>query len=197
MYEGMDMELTLEEVGSLVGNQVASKVLRRVHQANDERSPQISALEQIRKLGRTALLLLLNLDGALNHGQFLDRILLGLATQALDGLERLRLATAAGEPPRGFGREEDEDQEGRGENPLQGEGHAPGPLVIALVVGVGGGRDDDAADGPGHLQRGGDGASEGQGDDLGCVGGRVGDEETPGDTLKQLSDDQDGQGIGL
>jgi hypothetical protein len=105
--------LTLEEEGSLVSNQVTRKVLRSVHQASDDGTPQISALDKIGKLG-IASLMGLNLDSSLHHGKCLLGGGLGsiLARKALDGLESLVLASAADEPPGGLGGEPDEDHQG-------------------------------------------------------------------------------------
>lgn len=102
--------LTLEEVSCLIGNQITSEVLGRVHQAGDDCSPPISALEKVTQ-GRRATQMCLNLNGSFNHGKLLLRIILVFISKALDGPECLFLASAAHEPPRGFGREKDEDQE--------------------------------------------------------------------------------------
>lgn len=59
---------TLEKVGGLVGNQVAGKVLRRVHQTSDDGSAPVGAFPQVQQ-GRLAAHLLLDLDGALDHSQ--------------------------------------------------------------------------------------------------------------------------------
>lgn len=84
-----------------------------------------------------------------------------------------------------------------GEDPLEGNGDAPCPLVVSLVVSVGGSGDDDTANGPGHLEGGCAGTSEGNGDNLGCVGGGVGDEEAPWNTLEGLTDGENGKRVGL
>lgn len=60
--------LTLEEESCLVGNQVTSKVLRRVNQAGNNCPSQVSALEKIKKCGSTAHLFL-DLNGTLHHGK--------------------------------------------------------------------------------------------------------------------------------
>jgi hypothetical protein len=84
-----------------------------------------------------------------------------------------------------------------GEDPLERCWHPPAPLVVALVVGVGNPGDDDAADGPAHLQCCSACASQGQWNDLGGVGGAVCDEEAPWDTFECLSDDEDLKRVGL
>lgn len=102
--------LTFEEEGGLVGNQVTGKILRRVHQADDSRSPQIGSLDKVEK-GRGTTHLLLNFNSSLHHGQCLLRMLSRFVTEALDGAEGLVFAAATDQPPRGFGREENENQE--------------------------------------------------------------------------------------
>lgn len=77
------------------------------------------------------------------------------------------------------------------EDPLQCEGDSPGPFVVPLVEGVGGAADNDAANGPTHLERAGAGTTESQGHDLRSVGWGVGNEEPPGNTFKGLSDNED------
>lgn len=101
--------LTLKEEGCLVGNQVAGKVLRRVHQAGDDCSSPISAPEKVEE-GRRAAQVSLNLNRSLNHGKMLLGIVLAFVAEALDGLEGLFLASATHEPPRRLGSEEDEDE---------------------------------------------------------------------------------------
>lgn len=106
--EGM---LTFKEESSLVGDQVTSKVLRGVHQASDDGSAQIGTLDQVKKR-RVVSSLLLNDDGAFNHGKGLGSLLLILGTKTLDGAKSLLLAAVANEPPGGLGGKEDEDQKG-------------------------------------------------------------------------------------
>lgn len=84
-----------------------------------------------------------------------------------------------------------------GENPLQGERHAPGPLVVEPVVGIRRAGDDDGPDGPAHLQGGRAGSAQGQRRNLAGVGGRVGNEEAPRDAFQGLTDDEEGEGVGL
>lgn len=80
-----------------------------------------------------------------------------------------------------------------GEDPLQGKRHSPGPLVVALVVAIGGGGDDDSTDRPTHLQSRRARTSKSERDDLAGIGGGVGNEETPWDTLQRLADDKYGE----
>jgi hypothetical protein len=105
--------LTLEEEGSLISDQVTRKVLRSVHQASDDGTPQISALDKVGKLG-VASLVSLNLDSSLHHGKCLigGGLVSVPARKALDGLESLVLASAANEPPGGLGGEPDKDHQG-------------------------------------------------------------------------------------
>jgi hypothetical protein len=84
-----------------------------------------------------------------------------------------------------------------GEDPLERCGHSPTPLVVALVVCVGDAGNDDASNGPAHLQRCGTGAPQRQWDDLRGISRRVCDEEAPWDTFERLSDDEDFERIGL
>lgn len=84
-----------------------------------------------------------------------------------------------------------------GENPLQGKRHAPSPLVVALIVTIGGGSDNDRTNRPTHLQSSSAGTSESKGNNLACVGGRVGNEDAPRDTLQGLSDGEEGERVGL
>jgi hypothetical protein len=84
-----------------------------------------------------------------------------------------------------------------GEDPLECCWHSPTPLVVALVVGVGDSGDDDASDGPAHLQCCSACAPQRQRNDLTGVGGAVGDEEAPWNTLECLTDDENLERIGL
>ena len=84
-----------------------------------------------------------------------------------------------------------------GEDPLERCRHSPTPLVVALVVGVGDSCNDDASDGPAHLQCCSACAPQRQRNDLTSVGGAVGDEEAPWDTFECLSDDENLERVGL
>ena len=83
------------------------------------------------------------------------------------------------------------------EDPLQGKGCSPSPLVVTLVKSVCRASHDDTTDRPTHLQSSGAGTTKGQRHDLGSVSGGIGDEETPWDTLKSLTDDKKSKGVGL
>ena len=87
--------------------------------------------------------------------------------------------------------------EPHGEDPLQGKRHFPSPLIVSLVVAVGGGGDNDSSDRPTHLQSSRTGTSKGERNNLGSVGGGVRNEQTPRDTFQRLSDRKDGEVIGL
>jgi len=101
--------LTLEEEGRLISNQVTGEILRRVHEADDEGSSQVGALEEIEK-GRCPAQLSFNFDGSFNHSKCILITLYGFTTQALDGAKSFLFASAANEPPRGLGSEEDDYQ---------------------------------------------------------------------------------------
>lgn len=90
--------LTLEEIGGLVGNQVARKVLRRIDQTGNESSAQIGALEEVEE-GRRTTGLLFNLDGTFDHGKRLVGLVLGLRAESLDGAKGFVFAAATNEPP--------------------------------------------------------------------------------------------------
>lgn len=77
-----------------------------------------------------------------------------------------------------------------GEQPLQGKRRSPSPLIRSLIVAIGGAGDNDLADRPAHLKSTRDGTSKGDRDDLASVGGGVGNEKSPWDTFKRLSDDK-------
>lgn len=77
------------------------------------------------------------------------------------------------------------------EDPLQGERRTPSPFIITLVVAKSSASNDDGANGPGHLQSSSAGTSKGERNDLGCVGGTNGNEESPRDTLQCLSNGKD------
>lgn len=90
--------LTLEEESCLVGNQVTGKILRRVHQAGNNRSPQIGTLKKVEE-GRGSTELLFDLDCTLYHGQCLLSVSGLFITEALNGAKGLLLASATNKPP--------------------------------------------------------------------------------------------------
>jgi hypothetical protein len=83
------------------------------------------------------------------------------------------------------------------EDPLERGRHPPAPLVVALVVGVRDSGNDDASDGPTHLQRCSTCAPQRQRNDLTGVGRTVCDKEAPWNTFKCLSDDENFKRVGL
>jgi hypothetical protein len=83
------------------------------------------------------------------------------------------------------------------EDPLKRCRHPPTPLVVALVVSVGNSGNDDASNGPAHLQCCCACAPQRQWDDLRGISRRVCDEEAPWDTLECLSDDENLKRVGL
>ena len=103
------MTLTLEEESCLVSDQIAGKVLRRIHQAGNDCAPTIASLKQVEK-ARLTTVREFNLSGALHHGECFCVFLVGATAQALDRTKGLLLAAVADEPPRGFGGEEDKNQ---------------------------------------------------------------------------------------
>ena len=103
-------KLTLKEECCLIGNQITSKVLRRIHQTGDRCPTQISALKQIKKSGGSTHLRL-DLDCALHHGQGLLGRLGRSITQTLDTTQGLCLAASANEPPWRFGSQEEQNHE--------------------------------------------------------------------------------------
>lgn len=83
------------------------------------------------------------------------------------------------------------------EDPLKGKRYTPRPLIITLVVTVGGSGNDDAANRPRHLQSSGTSATKRQRHNFGSICGSVGDEEAPGNTFQGLADDEKLERIGL
>jgi len=104
--------LTLKEVGGLIGNQVAGKILRRVHHAGDDCSPEVGAFKKVEKGGLTARLRF-DLDGSFYHGKCCLGLLGGgtRTSEALHGAKSLLGASAANKPPWRFGSEKEENQE--------------------------------------------------------------------------------------
>jgi hypothetical protein len=151
-----------------------------------------------------------DLNSTFHHGECLFGIGLSsiAATEALDGAQGLVFATAAYQPPWRLRGEENEYHEWkltlsvpvRGfwcvgdtyrEDPLQGKRTSPCPLIVALVVLVSGGCDDDTTNRPTHLQCSCTGTTKDKRNNLTGVGRRVCDEQSPWYTFKRLSDDED------
>lgn len=84
-----------------------------------------------------------------------------------------------------------------GKDPLQRKRQSPSPLIRAIVGGISDTSDDDAANGPGHLESSCAGTSKSQRDNLGGISRSIGDEHAPRDTLQSLPDCQDRERIGL
>jgi len=77
------------------------------------------------------------------------------------------------------------------EDPLHGKRSSPGPFCRIVGVAVCSSSDDYAADGPTHLKGGRQGTTKRQRHNLAGVGGRVCDEDTPGNAFKGLADNED------
>lgn len=106
------MLLTLEEECCLVGNQITREILGCVHQADDNRSPQVGTLEKVKESGSTTLEQF-DLDGPLHHCKRLLSMLFIFGTEAFNRMKGLLLAPLANKPPRRFGAKEYENEEGR------------------------------------------------------------------------------------
>lgn len=75
--------------------------------------------------------------------------------------------------------------------------HVPVSLsAVLLVVTVGDGTNDDATDSPEHLQHLSGRGSESERYNLAAVGGCICDEDSPWNTLKDLSGEHDGKRVG-
>lgn len=91
------IELTLEEVDGLVGDEVARQVLRGVDTAHDEGTVEVGALEELSQVG--LLDRLLEVDGTAHHGDGLAGVQSRLAAQARNRLRSLFEATLPDQPP--------------------------------------------------------------------------------------------------
>lgn len=112
------MRLTLEKVDGLVGNEVTRQVLGSVNTADNSSTVEIGALEQLQVVG--LLNILLELDSAAHHCHRLVSVLhKRLAAETCDGARRVFETSLAGQPPRRFRRDPQEDSERGGEHPLK------------------------------------------------------------------------------
>jgi hypothetical protein len=84
-----------------------------------------------------------------------------------------------------------------GKDPLQGQWYSPSPLIGSLIEGIRNGSNDNTSDGPAHLKGSGSGASKGKRHNLAGIGRGVGDENTPRNALKSLSNHENGKRFGL
>lgn len=117
-----EISLTLEEVDSLVSDQVTSKVLSGVDAANDGSTVSISALEELNEAGLFDGLLEIN--GTSHHGNSLLSVVdVGRTSETSNSIRSLLETTLSDEPPGRLGGEEDEDGEGSGEHPLKSDRH--------------------------------------------------------------------------
>ena len=107
----------LEEVDSLVGDEVTSQVLRSVDTADDESAVEISATEQFKVVG--VLDRLLEIDGTTHHGDGLAEVQAGAASETANCVFGFFEAALADEPPGRLWREVDENGERSGEHPLK------------------------------------------------------------------------------
>lgn len=74
--------LTLEEVDSLVSDEITRKILRQVYTANDASAVEISAFEQLQEAW--PLVGGLHLNDTAHHGDSLSRLHLRPASKSLD-----------------------------------------------------------------------------------------------------------------
>lgn len=113
----MYLTLTLEEVHSLVGNQVSCQVLRGVHKADNGRSSKICAFE---KLDVARLLCgLLEIDDTSHHGESLGHVRAGTSAKAFDGLCGLIELALSDEPVGRFWCEKKKNEKWCREHPLE------------------------------------------------------------------------------
>ncbi|KAG9571471.1 putative sugar transporter, partial [Aureobasidium melanogenum] len=116
-------------------------------------------------------------------------------TAEVGALENLLVLALTSQPPGRLRGEPDEDGEGSREHPLESNWDPVGPWLVDWVVYISDGADDDTADSPEHLQHLSCGSSKSQGNDLGTVSRSVGNEDTPWNTLEDLSCKDDGHGV--
>ena len=122
--------LTLEEVYSLIGDQIAGQILRSVDTANNERAVEISALPEFNQAW--LLLSLLQLDRATHHCHGVSWIVSCTgAAKAADSFLCIREAALACEPPWRFWSDEHEDGKWCGEHPLKSDWHS-GALISTM-----------------------------------------------------------------
>lgn len=139
---------------------------------------------------------------------------MGRTSETSNGLGSLFKTTLSDKPPGRLGGEEDEDGKGSGEHPLKSDRHTEillanleiddenrgnipeSSLLVKIIVAISHSTDDNRTNGPEHLKHLRSRSSKLERHDLGTVGGRIGDENTPGNTLKELSDEHDGQRVG-
>jgi hypothetical protein len=128
------------------------------------------------------------------------------ATETFDRAKGFLFASAADEPPWRLGSKEDENHEWEliqsasvkryreggthRKDPLQSERTSPCPFIVSLVVSVGGGSDDNSTNRPTHLKSGCAGAAKDERNNLTGIGGRIGNEQSPRDAFKCLSDNK-------
>lgn len=80
-----------------------------------------------------------------------------------------------------------------GKDPLQCQRYSPGPLIISVLVSICRSGDDDATNGPTHLQSCRAGTSKRKGNNLASICWRIRNEETPWNTFESLSNDKNWQ----
>lgn len=93
----MAVQLTLEEIDGLVGDEVARQVLCRVDTAHDEGTVEVGALEELGQVG--LLHRLLEVDGSAHHGDGLAGVQSRLTAQARHGLFCFCETTFPNQPP--------------------------------------------------------------------------------------------------
>ena len=95
---------------------------------------------------------LLKLDDTAHHGDALLRVDCGLTTKTSDGFGSLLELALASQPPWRLWREEDKNGERSGEHPLKRNRDPVSRIAVEGVEVISNGANDDAADGPEHLQ---------------------------------------------
>ena len=126
-------------------------------------------------------------------------VVLGERREAGEGSGSLGVAAGLDEPTGGLGEVEHADGEDEGPDELNGDGDAPGGVVVAVLGRVVDDGGEEETDGDGPLVAGDDGAADPLGGALGLVHGDEGGDETDTETGEDTADDEGGEveGTGL
>ncbi len=140
---------------------------------------------------------LLELVGVDHHLNSLVGLVVGelavVSSKAAERVLGILETVLTNEPPRGLGSEPASDEDGDGPDPLDGVRNLVSPVVSTVDSGTKDTGGDKLTNNPASVDPGGKERTESNGGDFGGVGGGKGLENTPGKTLKNLADEEDGK----
>lgn len=185
----------LEELGAVVKDEVdTGELLEGLDEDTSERAEEVSSVVELEAVEvRAGGVSELNVEVGLDDRELgADNGVVDISgVEAGEGLGSLLMVALLDEPTRGFGEDEEETAEDKGESELDTDGDTPRAGVLAALGAVGSERSAEKTDGDGPLVTGNNGTTDPTGGSLGLVHGNNSGKDTNTETSNDTTTDED------